>query len=300
MSILCPACLSHSSKVFVKKPMDREYFSRRDTDASFMRCINCESLFQDPWPAAGELQEFYGPDYQNYTTTAVPLLAHVDAVYQRQQGAAFTKRFGRDPAVLDFGCGQGGFLRVLAEAGCTQLAGFDFVLYEELVDTSGTKFFDDIEQIRESGMRFDVIRMRHVIEHLTDVDATMIALGGLLKEGGCIVGQTPNAAHYTSRLMGQYWGPLHYPYHTVLFSPSGLSVAAPRWGLRLTATTGPILPTGWALSMENMMKSAFKLKSRGRTAAYTVLMALTMPMALLDSWVTPKATANFDFVLQRD
>jgi hypothetical protein len=59
------------------------------------------------------------------------------------------------------------------------------------------------------------------------------------------------------------------------------------------------MPTGWALSMENMLKSVFNSRSRGRTAAYTFLMALSMPMALMDRILSPKATANFDFVLNR-
>ena len=300
MQARCPACLATQSSVFVQSPVDREYFCERSVSAAFMRCATCRGLFQEPWPTADEVQTFYGPDYQNYTTTSVPLLSNVDAAYQRHQGAAFTRRFGRDAAVLDFGCGQGGFLRVLAEAGCSHLAGFDFVLYDELVKTPGTKFFDDLNQIRDSGMRFDVIRMRHVIEHLTDVDEIMCALGGLLNEGGRIIGQTPNAAHYTAGLMGQYWGNLHYPYHTVLFSPDGLRIAAARWSLRLTDTAGPLLPTGWAMSVENMLKRATGSRKRGRTAAYTVLMALSMPMALMDWILSPKATANFDFVLVRE
>jgi SAM-dependent methyltransferase len=295
----CPACQSDAASVFVANPVDREYFSERAVSASIMRCEHCRSLFQAPWPTDEEVQAFYGPDYQNYTSTSVPLLSHVDAAYQRRQGAAFTRRFGRAARVLDFGCGQGGFLRVLAESGCTGLAGFDFVLYDELVDTPDTRFFDSLDDIRDSGLRFDVIRMRHVIEHLVDVDETMRALGALLEEGGQIIGETPNAAHYTAGLMGQYWGPLHYPYHTVLFSPQGLRGAAPRWELRLTETNGPLLPTGWAMSAENRVKHATGSRARGRTAIYTVLMALSMPMAVMDRILSPRATANFDFVLTR-
>jgi SAM-dependent methyltransferase len=299
MQVRCPACLATESSIFVERPVDREYFKHRDASASFLRCANCSSLFQEPWPTAEEVQEFYGSDYQNYTTTSVPLLSSVDAAYQRQQGAAFTRRYGHDAAVLDFGCGQGGFLRVLSNADCSNLAGFDFVLYDELADTAGTRFFDDLEQIKDSGMRFDVIRMRHVIEHLIDVDETMRRLGALLNPGGRIIGQTPNAAHYTAGLMGQYWGPLHYPYHTVLFSPGGLRDAAARWGLRLTDTNGPILPTGWAMSWENMLKQAFGSRAHGRSSAYTLLMGLSMPFVLMDRILSPKATANFDFVLEK-
>jgi hypothetical protein len=118
-----------------------------------------------------------------------------------------------------------------------------------------------------------------------------------LTPNGRIIGQTPNAAHYTARLMRSYWGPLHYPYHTALFTPQGLAAAAPRWRLQLASTAGTLLPTGWAMSIDNRLKEATGSRTRGRTAAYTLLMALSMPMALVDLLLSRSATANFDFVL---
>jgi SAM-dependent methyltransferase len=285
--------------VFVAAPVDREYFNVRRTPACILRCGSCRSLFQEPWPSDEEVQGLYAADYQNYASSRVPLLSRVASAYLRRGGARFVRRYGRDASILDFGCGQGGFLRVLARAGCARLAGFDFVLYRELASLSGVRFFDSVDAIRGSGLRFRVIRMQHVIEHLTDPDATMKVLGGLLEDGGEIVGQTPNAAHYTARLMGQCWGPLHFPYHTVLFSPTGLERAAGRWQLRLRRTAGVLLPTGWALSAENLWKRASGSRTRGRTALYSALMALSMPMALLDRALSAEATANFDFVLAR-
>lgn len=261
------------------------------------RCRACHSLYQDPWPTAAELQAFYGPDYQNYAASRVVLLAQVDAAYQRWSAAAFLRRHGCGASVLDFGCGQGGFLRALAAAGAARLAGFDFVLYPELRQITGARFFDSLEVIGASGLRFDVIRMRHVIEHLTEIDTTMRTLRTLLAPGGRIVGQTPNAAHYTARLMRGYWGPLHFPYHTVIFSPQGLAAAATRWGLRLVATAGALLPTGWAMSAENLLKAATGSRQRGRTSIYTVLMAAGLPLAIFDRLISPRATANFDFEL---
>lgn len=294
----CPACTSERAAVFVAEPRDLEYFTVRATPASILRCTDCQSLYQDPWPSAGEAQAFYGPDYQNYTSTAVPLLSHVDALYQKRQGEAFLRRHGRDAAVLDFGCGQAGFLRSMASLGAGQLAGFDFVLYPELRATAHLTFYDDLDAIARTGQRFDVIRMRHVIEHLTDLDHTMRALRALLKPGGRIIGETPNAAHYTSRLMGRYWGCLHFPYHTLLFSTRGLERAAARWGLRVSHTAGSLLPTAWAQGMENVLKTWTGSRRRGRTAIYTLLMAASMPLAIVDRMLQPQATANFDFVLE--
>lgn len=297
MTPACPACGERGASVFVAAPRDREYFAERARPAAILRCAHCASLFQDPWPDAAEVQALYGPDYQNYGAARVPLLAALDAAYQRAVGSDFVRRHGREAAVLDFGCGQGGFLRSLAAAGCTRLAGFDFVLYPELGTIAGARFFDSLDALRDAGARFDVIRMRHVVEHLTDLDGTLGALAALLAPGGRIVGETPNAAHYTARLWRGWWGCLHYPYHTVLFSPDGLARAAARRGLRLAATTGSFLPTGWAMTAENALKQATGSRRRGRTPVYTLLMAASMPLAVLDRLLAPAATANFGFEL---
>lgn len=297
MAIPCPACHAERSFVFAAAPRDLEYFATRRVPAAVMRCTECRSLFQDPWPSAEELRGFYGPDYQNYTSCSVPFLSRIDALYQRQQAAGFLRRHGRNAAVLDFGCGQAGFLRALAKLGCTRLAGFDFVLYPELRQTTGITFFDDIDTIIESGQRFEVIRMRHVIEHLADPDGTMQKLRSLLRPGGRILGETPNAAHYTAKLMGRYWGCLHFPYHTWILSTRGLERAARRWSLQLVDTKGVLLPTGWAMSFENMLKAWTGSRRRGRTPIYTLLMTGSMPMALLDRLLQRPATANFSFVL---
>ena len=47
-----------------------------------------------------------------------------------------------------------------------------------------------------------------------------------------------------------------------------------------------------------MLKQATGSRQRGRTIAYTLLMALSMPLAILDRVIGPRATANFDFVLE--
>jgi SAM-dependent methyltransferase len=299
MATSCPACGGSEQSVFVATPVDREYFNRRPVPAAILRCRTCASLYQDPWPTQQELQGLYAADYQNYAAGGVPLLRQLTAAYERVFGARFVRRHGNDASVLDFGCGQGGFLQALRRAGCSRLAGFDFVLYDELQSIPGVRFYADLPSIQASGQRFDIIHMRHVIEHLTDPDGTMAQLNRLLTPTGQIIGQTPNAAHYTTRLMGQYWGPLHYPYHTLLFSPEGLARAAARWGLRLSSTAGTILPTGWAMSIENRLKTMIGSRRRGRTGAYTLLMAVFMPMAALDLAIAPRATANFDFVLVR-
>ena len=295
----CPACHKTDNSVFVQNPEDNEYFTKRGIDCVILSCQHCQALFQSPFPTSEETNTFYGENYQNYTSSKVPFLS--DILKKQTQAAAqnFIKRFGNDASVLDFGCGNGLFLQNLSDAGMKNLYGYDVsVRFDDQIETRLT-LFNDLKAIEESGIKFDVIRMHHVIEHLADLDETMSLLAGLLKEDGIIIGQTPNAAHYTSRMFKKFWGPLHYPYHTVLFAKESLLGAAPRWQLRVEKISPCLMPTGWAMSFENIYKSMAKSKHEGRSMFYTLFIAGSAPFALTDYILSSYlGTAIFDFELK--
>jgi hypothetical protein len=212
----------------------------------------------------------------------------------------FIRKNGLHASVLDFGCNQGLFLRSLYEAGARSLVGFDVVKPSDPAALSYFRFSSSLESLRDSGERFDVIRMNHVIEHLADLDAVMKLLASLLTAAGRIIGQTPNAAHYTSYLMKTYWGPLHYPYHCLLFSSEGLREAAKRWGLRLCSTATTIQPTGWAMTIENLVKPVTHPKQKGRSPFYALYLFASLPFVCFDSVTRFSGTAIMDFELIRN
>lgn len=285
--------MNRRSTVFVSNPKDREYFSFRDVDVRILRCDGCGSLFQDPFPTANELSTLYPENYQDYTKSNVPLIGDIFLAQQRKAAKAFQERHGRESAVLDFGCGPGFFLKLLSEMGSSSLVGFDFGAYR---DTGGAfEFYTSLEAIKADGWRFDVIRMNHVIEHLADLDQTICQLANLLKPKGTIIGQTPNAAHITAKLFKGYWGALHYPYHTVLFSPASLNLAAKRWELDCGPCLPSFMPTGWAMSIENLLKGFSGSKSIGRSLVYPLLLGSAIPFVMVDQ--IRGDSAVFDFTL---
>lgn len=291
----CPCCKS-SAKIYVSvhNPVDREYFVERLSKARFFRCGNCASLFQDPWPSREEAGTFYHSNYQNYEEIKVPLLAYLFAALQSSTARIFLKNLKTDSAILDFGCNQGAFLRSLKLKGFSDLTGYDVVPLKNGSDDF--QFFSDLDSLLTSGKRFDVIRMNHVIEHLPDLDSTMVSLRDLLKPGGKVTGQTPNAAHHTSYWMGGYWGALHYPYHLAIFSPEGLRHSAARWGLCLERTSSSLMPTGWAMTLENVLKDLFNSKVSGRTRMYVLYLLATAPFVIFDrafSFIWGTAIMNF-------
>lgn len=291
----CPACGGGDTIVFTDAPEDVEYFVRRKAPALVRRCRACRSLFQDPWPSGAETATFYGPHYNNYAVSTVPLLRELHLAQNRMEARRLVARYGRDARMLDFGCGHCSLLNALKSVGCEAIAGYDFAPERPAPLDAGIAYYGSEAALAASGRRFDVIRLNHVIEHLTDYPATLGVLRNLLSERGCIVGQTPNGGHYTADLLGRRWGNLHFPYHTLLLSPAGMQALAARTGFRVAAIDKTWMPTGWAMGFENAIKGLAGWRAMGRTPIYTALIGLATPLAMLDRLAPWSETNIIDF-----
>jgi 2-polyprenyl-3-methyl-5-hydroxy-6-metoxy-1,4-benzoquinol methylase len=298
-SATCPACESTNSSVFVETPEDVEYFIKRQVDAVVRRCLNCECLFQDPWPTNAETSTFYGPHYNNYAVSTVPFLSTLHKVALRKEAARFVKTYGSTVSVLDYGCGHAGFLNALHEVNGPSVAGYDFSPSRPAMLNDDIPYFGNESALVNADLKFDVIRLNHVIEHLTDYPHTLGMLRNLLNENGIIMGQTPNAGHYTTNIFRGRWGNFHYPYHTLLFSRKGLQSLAERTGFRVLSVSQTYMPTAWAMGLENVIKARFRWHVMGRTPIYTALIAATTPLAILDRLAPWSDTNIFNFEIQK-
>jgi SAM-dependent methyltransferase len=91
---------------------------------------------------------------------------------------------------------------------------------------------------------FDVVTLRHVIEHIPAPQSFMAELARILKPGGRLVVETPNFNSLGWVLFGPRWYATGIPYHVVLYSPDNLALLARQHGLlpeRMNLETSPKL-----------------------------------------------------------
>lgn len=290
----CPACDYHLSQPFTQRAKDFEGHAVLKKKFDVLRCQGCESLYLTPFPSMGDTKSFYPSDYmaKNRLDRLLHWMIHS---WQKNEAHSFAKKWGRDSKILDFGSGNGSFVRLMREVGCLNAYGYEPMAVNA---ESNDLIFTHIDDIRKKGMKFDLIRMNDTIEHLVDLDETMKNLSSLLKEGGIILGITANGSHFSSKLMGKYWGFLHYPYHTIIFSPEGLKKAAMRWGFQSVQTGDSYVPSAWAFTIEHILKDLFRLKTRGHLAIYSLLLLLSIPFVFLDR-LLPGHTSEFSFQLKK-
>lgn len=144
--------------------------------------------------------------------------------------------------LLDYGCGSGDLANAAVALGVAQVHACDVQPERpETLDTSVRYFASDRPPI---GVRFDLIVLRHVLEHIVDPRQALAALLPQLASGGRIVVEVPASRSVLRRLLGRRWPGYFFPYHVTVFSEPGMAALVGRCGLEVTEAwhcTPPII-----------------------------------------------------------
>jgi SAM-dependent methyltransferase len=155
-----------------------------------VRCRDCGLLYVNPQPSLAELEQFYtGYD-----------LGEQWVVGEEQFNRAVRKtvlRFKQSGSAMDIGCGPGNFLRCLRESG--------FRVFGVEPSQAGSNYARSINHIEtfhgtleaflasEAKVKFDVVTLLNVLEHMKDPSAMLLQLRQLLSGDGILVIVVPDA-----------------------------------------------------------------------------------------------------------
>jgi SAM-dependent methyltransferase len=222
------------------------------TIVNYQLCGACGSLYQSPMPDERTLRAFYPPEYHSFGT--VGLLTQLKDRARLSRLRAFTA--APEPVMLDFGCGDGRFLKASARTVASmRFRGFEIAAGKCVTQFEGgrvTIVHGRLQDLLDELPACDVITMNHVIEHLPDPLATIRALVSKLKAHGRLEGQTPAADSLEARAFGDAWSGFHAPRHTVVFSRSGLRLLLKRAGLARARVSPAFNPAGIAVSLASV------------------------------------------------
>jgi 2-polyprenyl-3-methyl-5-hydroxy-6-metoxy-1,4-benzoquinol methylase len=235
----CPACAGTDI---------RENLRIRDHSVSgevfpVWHCMHCHLKFTQDAPDSASIGKYYQSEaYVSHTETRKGLvnrLYHAVRAHTLQQKRTLVSVgvTSASPAILDYGCGTGAFLKVMKEAGwaatglepdplarqnARQLHGID----AESPDRLST-IADDT---------FDVITLWHVLEHVHELQTTLDHLKRVLKPGGAMYIAVPNHKSSDALHYGGSWAAWDVPRHLYHFSPDALRALMQRKGLTVTHT----------------------------------------------------------------
>lgn len=156
----------------------------------------------------------------------------VETAWDDDRRFNFFKTLLENRSVLDFGCGNGGFL-LRAKTAASRIAGIE--LEERLqpyFKKKGLTVYTGIDKVKEE---YDIITLFHVLEHIADPIDMLGRLLEKLGSGGSIIVEVPNANDALLTLYENepfskftYWSP-----HLFLYTSSTLDMLAGKAGLKV-------------------------------------------------------------------
>jgi SAM-dependent methyltransferase len=190
-----------------------------------VRCEECGLARLDPQPAAEELRRYYPDNY--WFAPDESAASRLEEAYRRlvlRDHVRFVvQALARGP-LLDVGCGGGLFLGMMRERGYA-VVGLDFSREAAAIAWKRQQVPAVCGDLAHAPLRAGSlagITMFHVLEHLPDPRAYLVAARELLAPDGRLVVQVPNAASWQFRLLGRRWSGVDVPRH--LFDFRGCDV----------------------------------------------------------------------------
>jgi SAM-dependent methyltransferase len=221
--------LNHGPDLLLDKP----------GDFYLVRCRQCGLVYQNPRLSQAELSVHYPNNYLPYQQDAGERQTRFEQVSRDRAISRFCDRIIRKrpqpSCLLDVGCATGAFLYAMQQRGwhvqglepnahaatqAKQVFGLDV-------------FVGMLSEAVYPDASFDVVTLWDVLEHVQDVQATLVETARILKPGGLLVFSVPNPASIEARLFGSNWVGWERPRHLTLIPPRLIPAYLHKAGLEL-------------------------------------------------------------------
>ena len=199
----CPLCGAGRAAQSVVTP--HVYGGAARQGNAFFHCETCDVRYQYPGLTPEEEARFYAAEFEGFMASRagdkggwLKAEQHVAANEPtRVRRMKYLAPYLSKPAdVLEVGCSSGFMLYSLAAAGhrCTGVEPSG--VFSEFVNERGLTAYQSLDQLRQNApdARFDLILHFFVLEHIANPATFLAELLLLLKPGGKIVFEIPNAA----------------------------------------------------------------------------------------------------------
>ncbi len=136
--------------------------------------------------------------------------------------------------LLDFGCGDGSFMEFMRSFGWA-VYGIEPDSARSVADSRSKCVYQSIQDlVNNVDVKFDVIILSHVIEHLPDPYSLIKELKKLCTNKGRVIITTPNATSLGASIFGRYWRGLEPPRHFNIFTKKSLIEVLEKSGYQIT------------------------------------------------------------------
>jgi len=235
--LYCTLCRARTPRRKVLSHWDNNYYVDKQI-YTLLRCERCGLVEIENKPQGDALARYYPDNYYAYDTsgnlffkikaTAVRIARALPRLLAGRLLLSNLYAFapaGANSSVLDVGCGDGSALRALKALGFARLYGTEMdARRRSTLERHGIEVIvtSDITTASLSEASFDVVRLSHVLEHVSNPFETIGQSRKLLKSGGKLLVAVPNFDSPARRVFGRYFCGLQLPTHLYHFNKSNL------------------------------------------------------------------------------
>lgn len=193
---------------------------------TIVQCTDCKFIFTGEQFSESEYLEIYQKASRSNHNS--DLLLQAEEIRGARLFNIIRNKIPANGAILDFGCGNGGFLKAVPNS--FEKYGYE-VSKNHMHDTIDTNIHTgDLIKVAQGdeifdGKKFDLITLFDVLEHLPNPNSYIKILRSLLKPEGLIFITVPNCNSFTAKFFREYW-PMYLLEHLWFFSPLTLK----SWG----------------------------------------------------------------------
>lgn len=252
-----------------------DYFVGEDKETVFSiyYCNNCKIGYTYPPMDDETLSRYYPPGFEAYVSKH-GLLNTLQIYKYRSDMRIIQKYMRKIPAkVYEIGAGRGQFIATLKSywknveflQGSEQSeAGVENARKEHGIDLE-CKRADDIV----FSQRYNLIVLRHVLEHLNNFDAVIrnIYENGL-EDGGVLFLKVPKLNSYETKKFGKFSHDLDLPRHRVHFTDVGMRRILESSGFKNIKIYNEIVPASYDRSMQYKKMGREYLPNKGKIFRY--------------------------------
>ena len=252
---------------------------------TLVRCCHCGLIYQSPQPT--DLGSYYPQSYAPFGQVQQKATSRISAYLQARDEQALRRLIGWAGRVLEVGCATGDYLLMLRQRGweVTGLEPSDHaaaIARQRGLDVR-TGVLLDAHLPAEA---FDLVLLRHVLEHVPSPSATLSEIHRLLAPHGKVSVLVPNYDSLERTLCGPYWHGYDLPRHLFTFAPRTLTAMMERAGLYVQRIHHTYVPTSYVWSVRYWAQ-AHGQATLARFFRNDNLLAigLFVPLGLLGAWL---------------
>jgi len=226
----CPVCGGNNFALH----LTTHDFHLTGEEFALQSCTNCGLLVTSPRPEDSQLMNYYqSADYISHTGRGTNLVNRLYLLARRftlRQKVRLINRLAGNGAVLDFGCGTGGFLNQAERMGWMTYGVEPSKPARLVALRSQDRIYADLKSC--PALNVDAITLWHVLEHLPDPNATLDQLRNKLSRTGTIFIAVPNVRSYDGLHYGAYWAGLDVPRHLWHFNQRAMTTLLGKHALK--------------------------------------------------------------------